>query len=143
MQLYNSRFEISLRVLLILSYYKQSFNDDLLTAIDLFNTYGKNYGYTEMNLHGDNELSFRELDSRKKIIKIALKYLLTKGFVVPGDLKMGFTYKITPKGTVFVNGMDNDYLKEYTTEMKIIHGKINNLPDNEIINHSHNYKIGD
>lgn len=60
-KLYNTPFEASLRILLILETSRnQSFSADMLAAIDFISIYGREFGISDENLHGDNNYKFSE-----------------------------------------------------------------------------------
>ena len=72
-QIFNTNFEISRRLLLLLSIHKRELDIDVITALDLITTYSKNYDLGSENLHGDNSLSFSEITIRRELISKAIK----------------------------------------------------------------------
>lgn len=138
-QIFNSRFEISLRILLILNFYNFALSEDYIVAIDLFNTYGKMYEFTDNNLHGNNELGYSEISTRKTLFKSAFKFLIKKALIAPGETDKGFTYRITNEGMELARKLTSDYANEYRSEMEKIFSKTRNLSEFEIIKHSHKY----
>ena len=56
--IFNTDFEISLRGLLLLDAYDSYLSQDIIRDLDLLATYGKEFGVSETNLHGDNSYSF-------------------------------------------------------------------------------------
>jgi len=138
-QLYNSVFEISMRLLIILNVYKKPMGVDLLSYIDLFNTYGKNYGLSNTNLHGDNELSFSEIDSRRELVKNSIKRLVLQHYIDPIYSTEGFLYQINQSGSALCESMNSDYSREYVAEAKTIFKRVNNLSEKEITTISRKY----
>lgn len=111
---FNTTFELSLRVLLALD----SSNNlpktvDMITAIDFITVYGKDFGISEENLHGDNSYRFCELAVRRDLITGALKSLVLDELVTVRASEKGFTYVINDKGETFCNEMECTYAKEY------------------------------
>lgn len=140
-QVFNTEFEVSMRVLLVLSVYKNALGVDLITVIDLFNTYGKNYKLTETNLHGDNSLSFDEITSRRELVKSSLKNLVLERLITPVYSKSGFQYLINDKGIALCNKMSSDYSTAYLAECKKINGKLSNYSEKQIIEYSNEIAI--
>lgn len=111
---FNTTFEISLRVLLALD---SSNNNpktvDMITAIDFITVYGKDFGISEENLHGNNSYRFCELAVRRDLITGALKSLVLDELVSVQASEKGFTYEINGKGKAFCAEMESPYAKEY------------------------------
>ena len=111
---FNTTFEISLRVLLALD---SSNNNpktvDMITAIDFITVYGKDFGISEENLHGNNSYRFCELAVRRDLITGALKSLVLDELVSVQASEKGFTYEINGKGKAFCAEMESTYAKEY------------------------------
>jgi hypothetical protein len=111
---FNTTFELSLRVLLTLDSSNNSPKTvDMITALDFITVYGKDFGISEENLHGDNSYRFCELAIRRELITGALKSLVLDGLVSVRASEKGFTYEINSKGKTFCNEMENTYAKEY------------------------------
>lgn len=111
---FNTTFELSLRVLLALD----SSNNcpktvDMITAIDFITVYGKDFGISIENLHGDNSYRFCELAVRRDLITGALKSLVLDELVSVQASEKGFTYEINGKGKTLCNEMESTYAKEY------------------------------
>lgn len=111
---FNTTFELSLRVLLAL---EVSINRpqtvDMITAIDFITVYGKDFNISEENLHGDNSYRFCELAVRRDLIIGALKSLVLDELVSVLASKNGFTYSINDKGKNFCNELECTYAIEY------------------------------
>ena len=66
-KLFNTPFEVSLRILLILYAVKPlSMTIDRISAYDLMSVYGQDFGISEQNLHGENQFSFSEFSAKRK-----------------------------------------------------------------------------
>ena len=111
---FNTTFELSLRVLLTLDSSNNSPRTvDIITALDFITVYGKDFGISDENLHGDNSYRFCELAVRRELITGALKSLVLDGLVSVQASEKGFTYEINSKGKIFCNEMESTYAKEY------------------------------
>lgn len=53
-ELFNSPFELSLRVLIILNTAQLRLTIDKIVAYDFISTYSSDFGISESNLHGNN-----------------------------------------------------------------------------------------
>ena len=57
-RLFNSTFENSLRLLILLDEYDMPKSLDMLYAVDFMSLYGASFGITDQNLNGDNDYKF-------------------------------------------------------------------------------------
>lgn len=111
--IYNTSFEFSLRILLLLSKStRDSLNADEILAFDFIISYSKDFNLTDYSLHGDSNYKFSELSYRKSQINEAIKLLVRQGLVEVLTLN-GFTYKISDKGLDFIISIDNAYTDGY------------------------------
>ena len=69
--IFNSPFELSLRIMILMRVRKSRVTVDWLSCLDFVTTYGKDFGISEFNLHGDNEYRFSEYAAKREIIGIA------------------------------------------------------------------------
>lgn len=136
--IFNTDFELSLRVLLLLDIYDSYLSQDVIRDLDLLATYGKEFGISDINLHGDNSYSFSEMASRHNIIKNAIKKLVTDGLVLVKATSTGFGYKISLKGKEYVTSMTSDYVIEYQNEVKKIKLFTQGKSEQEIHNYVYN-----
>ena len=73
-KVFNTTFEISMRLLLMLSLVdKRGLTLDNLATADFIANYSKEFGLTDSNLHGDNEFSFSEYSTRRSFAQDAIK----------------------------------------------------------------------
>lgn len=121
MKLFNSRFELVLRVMLILK------NADKITkpkilALDLMSTYGKSCKIANENLHGNNQFNISEVAIRKKLIDQAIAYLRLYELAEElYDSSLGYTYRLTSNGRKIIDQVNDDYSDSYQrTLMKTI-----------------------
>ena len=111
--LFNSSFEMELRVVSLLTETsKEYISVERILAIDFLACYGKVFGISEYNLHGDNSLMYAEISNRRNLINEAIKPLVYKGLV---DVKVdkGYYYRITDTGKKYVDSLESDYAREY------------------------------
>lgn len=134
MKLYNSSFEISLRVLILLDVYQKPLSLDSIKEIDILSTYCKYYNIGNTNLHGDSSYTLSEIAARRELINDALKSLVLQGYI---DLKVspdGFLYSINSVGSEIHRKMTSDYATEYEKSVKLVKKKTSNLSSKEINN---------
>lgn len=136
--IFNTDFELSLRVLLLLEIYDSYLSQDIIRDLDLLATYGKEFGVSDTNLHGDNSYSFSEMASRHNIIKNAIKQLVTDDLILVRTISTGFSYKISLKGKEYVTSMTSDYVIEYQNEVKKINIFTHGKSEKEIHNYVYN-----
>ena len=96
-EIFNSSLEISLRMLIILNTVQSRLSVDRIAALDFISIYGKDFGVSEYNLHGDNDYRFSEYTSKREIVSQALKELVLGGYIIPHCNKSGFNYSINDK----------------------------------------------
>ena len=116
-KVFNSSFEISLRILLLLDSAgtSRSLTDIVLT--DFIATYGREFGISDHNLNGNNLLMYSELASRREIIQLALKELVLTACVFPVQTEAGFLFKITELGQKSIRSMFGMYATEYRSAL--------------------------
>jgi hypothetical protein len=112
-ELFNTKLEESLRVLLTLLAFQRPLGSEYIATVDLLTTYGKNYQILPENLHGDNTFSFSEVAARRKLVREALESLVVNGLVLVHNTNDGFLYSISPEGQKLCEEMKSDYSKEY------------------------------
>lgn len=138
-QIFNTNFEISRRLLLLLSIHERELDIDIITALDLITTYSKNYDLGNENLHGDNSLSFSEITIRRELISKAIKDLAFKSLIDVINTSNGFIYKINENGIKLCNYMNSIYSIEYTNEAKRLNEKLSKKTNQEIIRYVNNH----
>lgn len=134
-KLFNSEFEVSLRALLLLAECKaRGMSVDRLAAYDFIAIYGRYFGISEVNLHGENSFSFGELASRRTLMQNALKELVLEGLAYVSKSKNGFLYFISPKGISLCKNMNTDYAETYRQLVKKAVAKYDNQSEVQILN---------
>ena len=116
--IFNTSFEVSLRILTILNVVQDRLSIDRIIALDFIAIYGKDFGVSEYNLHGDNDYRFSEYTSKREIVSRATKELVLRGYITPHCNKSGFNYSISKKGITFAESLNNKYAKDFSEIVK-------------------------
>ena len=140
-EVFNSSFEISLRILIILNTVQSRLSIDRITAIDFISIYGKDFGVSEYNLHGDNDYRFSEYTSKREIASQALKELVLKGYIIPHCSKNGFSYSISKNGTVFCESLNDKYADDFTDIVKRTNLLFLKYSDRKLVHSINEYAI--
>ena len=117
-KLFNSTFENSLRILLLMEEFGKKQNLDMLYVADFMVSYGATFGFSKADLNGDNPYKFSEFASRREIVRLALKQLVLDGLVYPSNTDTGILYSLTELGHNLSLTLDSDYATEYRTTAK-------------------------
>ena len=110
---FNSTFEISLRILILLDEAGTARSLGWLYIADFIATYGHAFGITVKSINGDNQFMYSEFASRRELVRGALKELVLDGYVLPVRDNRGFLYKINDRGREFSKSLESEYAKEY------------------------------
>ncbi len=133
-KLYNTPFEASLRILLLLeSANKQGFSVDMMTGIDFIAIYGKEFDLPLENLHGDNRYKFSEWTARRDLIQKAIKQLALDQLIDVNFTKHGFTYSSNDSGLKFSNCLSCDYANNYRKAVNLVQPWLANKSELEIL----------
>lgn len=120
--LFNGSVELTLRILLVLSRYR-NLNIDQIAIIDFKSTYSKYFGNLDYNLHGDNEFGLQEYALRRQKISRSIKTGVLRGIITYHELdSRGFLYSISPEGKLIVQNFSKEdlYFNEYNAALKKI-----------------------
>lgn len=132
MSVYNSISEIKLRILLLLEVSTQEYlSSDMIAALDFITVYGKEFGVSDKNLHGDNRYKFSELPSRREIVSKAIKSLVIDG-MLDISLKNGFEYQINNKGFKFIDSFETEYSDEYSKNASLACEKYGDMEESKL-----------
>ena len=132
-KIFNSTFENSLRAVLLLAVMKKPTNLDRIYVLDFMVSYGAAFGFSPMDLNGDNPYKFSEFPSRRACVKDALKELVLDGYVMPIHEKNGIEYVITESGSKYSESLNSDYAKEYIRIAKNVIEKTSNTSERKMI----------
>lgn len=112
--LFNSPQEISYRIVLLLSICNRAkLSVDRLASLDFISVYGSDFGISENNLHGNNQLRFSEYTSRRGLIKEAINKLVVLGLVKFYPQHSGFLYGISTEGIQIASEFNDSYADQY------------------------------
>ena len=139
--IFNTSFEVSLRILIILNTVQTRLSIDRITDLDVIAIYGKDFGSSEYNLHGDNDYRFSEYTSKRKIVSQALKELILRGYIIPHCNKSGFNYSISRSGTMFCRSLNDKYAEDFTDIVKKTDSLFFEYSDRELIYIINEYAI--
>lgn len=115
---FNTPFEMSLRVLMILHVTQTRLSVDRIAALDFITIYGKDFGVSKHNLHGDNNYRFSEYTAKRQILVQAIKELVLRNYIIPHCNKKGFNYSISDSGNSFCNSLNDEYANIYRSNLK-------------------------
>lgn len=134
-RIFNTAFESELRSLLILSVFKDlALSLVQITLLDFITIYGKSFGVSTYNLHGDNTFRFSEYSARRAMFKKGLKRGVLDGFVnVHYSPKSGFSYKIDSTGQEYVKSLSSTYKIQYLSILKNTKQQFGNKSDTELL----------
>ena len=132
-KLFNSAFENSLRILLLLAEFDCGQSLDKIYATDFMVSYGATFGVSESDLNGDNQYKFSEFASRREIVRQALKQLVLDGLVRPDNSTVGILYSITDAGREYSNILGSEYAEEYRSTAKKVVEIVSNVSERTII----------
>ena len=130
---FNSIFENSLRLLILLDIYDMPQTVDMLYAVDFMTVYGRSFGITETNLNGDNEYRFSEFASRREPVRAALKEMVLNGTAQAVSYKNGLAYIITPEGEDYCSSLVSEYANEYRNNANAVINRVAGRTERSII----------
>lgn len=112
--MFNSKTEIALRILLTLYTSEENLSVDDLVIYDFMTIYAKDFGLTSYNLHGDNNSKESEFAARRQQVKEAIRFLVTQGYVDIEESERGFLFAASKKGIALCDAMESAYAADYT-----------------------------
>ena len=110
---FNSNFEISLRLLILMSHTMRSMDLDEIYIVDFIATYARAFSVSEKSINGDNQFMYCEFASRRELVRRALRDLMVMGLVNIKQSERGLEYIITEEGINTVASLDSDYCRQY------------------------------
>ncbi len=132
--IFNTSFEISLRVLLTLeSAPLQWWTADLIAASDFITVYSGDFDIATENLHGVNSFKYSEFALRREMVKEALKALVARKLT---DVKLGqdgFVYTLSKSGGDYCGKIESSYAQSYRELAAIVRESFADKTDREIL----------
>ena len=131
---FNTAFEISLRVLLTLEVANEKrLSTDMIAAADFITVYSRDFGLSTENLHGNNSYRFGEFALRRELAKEALKTLVQDGFVYADATKAGFTYHLNERGQEYAAKFNTKYATHYLEFARRTHDYLLGMSEREAL----------
>jgi len=118
-RLFNSEYEIRLRILLLLYRASKPISADKITAIDFIIIYAKEFGMCESNLHGSSPYRFAEITARRTLVNQSIKTNVCDGMIAV-DVSDGYSYSLTELGRKYVESFKCSYVATYLENAKVV-----------------------
>ena len=113
--IFNSTFELELRILLLMSAAKKkAFSVERIVSLDFIVCYAGYFQLPYLNPQGENEYMFSELAGRRERIQEAVKSLVIQGLLEVG-LDNGYVFSITETGSKYIRKLKSEYAVQYKT----------------------------
>jgi len=134
-KLFNTPFEAGLRSLLVLSVFaSDSATIDRIAAYDFISIYGKDFGISEFNLHGNNVFNFSEFPAKRSLITDGVKQEVLDGMANVSRTSSGFKYRLSKSGFAFVESLNTSYSEQYLDTLRKVDRTYRGLSDIELMN---------
>ena len=113
-KIFNTTFESSLRILLLLYVSEdEQMTLDRIADYDFITIYSKYFGIRNMALHGENEFGLSEFAARRGMMQSTMKSLVLDGLVSVKRRQNGFQYSISAVGKTVAGKMESEYASNY------------------------------
>lgn len=132
-RLFNTPFEISLHVVLLLDVVNTAITHDRITAYDFIAVYCEDFGIADRSLNGENGFAFSELSARRNLTKAAIKDLVIDGLVVAIDCEAGILYSISESGRKMSEGFQSEYAGMYKELIRLVVEKYKDSSDVQLL----------
>lgn len=140
--IFNTEFEVSLRIVIILSEYEDSsLTSDMITIVDFLSIYNNTFEISDKNLHGNNPFKFSEFASKRELVRQALKRLVSEGFVKVKCDENGFLYSITENGLRYSDSFTSKYSNILRETVYKSREYTNYKTERDLLNMINNYSI--
>lgn len=133
-KLFNTPFELSLHVVLLLDVTDTGLTLDRIAAYDFIAIYCEDFGVADRSLNGENGFAFSELSARRNLTKTAIRDLVVDGLVVVSDDETGILYSISASGRKMSEGFQSEYAERYKELMRLVVAKYENYSDVRLFN---------
>lgn len=133
-KLFNTPFELSLHVVLLLDVADTGLTLDRIAAYDFIAIYCEDFGVADRSLNGENGFAFSELSARRNLTKTAIKDLVVDGLVVATDDETGILYSVSDSGRKMSEGFQSEYAERYKELMRLVVEKYGNCSDVQLFN---------
>lgn len=126
MKIFNTEFEVSMRILLLLNEFSVPLDKDKILYLDYFTINAKNYEISQNNINGDGMYMLNGLTVQYSLIKSSIKSLVLQGLISVRNTIDGYMYSISNEGKSFCKDMTSDYSKLYKENAKATFIKTHN-----------------
>ena len=110
---FNSTFEMELRVLLLMSAAKKkAYSIERIVSLDFIVCYAGYFQLPYLNPQGDNQYMFSELASRRERLQEAVKGLVVQG-LLNVEMDNGYAFSITDEGSKYIRKLKSEYALQY------------------------------
>lgn len=133
-RLFNTPFEISLHVVLLLDVVSAAITHDRITDYDFIAVYCEDFGIADRSLNGENGFAFSELSARRNLTKAAIKDLVVDGLVVAVDGEGGILYSISENGRKMSEGFQSEYASRYKELIRLVVERYKDSSDVQLLN---------
>jgi hypothetical protein len=131
-RIFNTPFEMSLHVVLLLAVIHEKATLDRIAEYDFITVRAGEFGLDDRSLNGDSIFAFGELAAKRELVREALKGLVMDGVVDATDGNEGITYSLTDSGRGLDEGLVSEYASRYRTVMKKVNRRYRNKSDVEL-----------
>ncbi|MFV0362721.1 MAG: ABC-three component system middle component 2 [Suipraeoptans sp.] len=132
-RLFNSPFEMELRMLLLLSVdSKTTYTVDRIIALDFISCYAADFSLPYGNLHGQNNYKYGEISNRRMLIQEAVKTAVTRG-LINVVVDRGYLFSISEQGLKYIRKLKDAYALEYKATAKAAVKKYRKDSDEDIL----------
>lgn len=133
-KLFNTPFELSLHVVLLLDVVDMGLTLDRIAAYDFIAIYCDDFGFANKSLNGENGFAFSELSTKRNLIKKAIKDLVVDGLVTATDDNAGILYLISESGRKMSTSLQSEYAMKYKELMCLIVERYRDYKDVQLLN---------
>ncbi|MBH9991486.1 hypothetical protein H3R26_05200 [Lactobacillus sp. W8092] len=132
-KLFNGRFELALRILLILGRIRSASLGKLL-AFDFIVTYASSFNLAKDNLHGDNAFNYSEIASRREMMKQGIRLLRMYNLLdINYSGQNGYEYRLTDLGRSVERQLNDLYVTEYKKILSDVFGKYSQFSSKKLM----------
>ena len=131
--LYNSPFEISLRMLMLLRVFSVPVSGERLYLMDFLCTNGKRFHFTDTDLFGSHSLQAGALPALKKECRQSMALLTAQSLAEVQISLQGILYTLTEKGNSTSQKISGHWASQYTTNAAQIISALEHRSDTEIL----------
>lgn len=130
--LFNSVFEMELRILLLLSTgRKKKYTVERIIDLDFIICYAACFQFPYENLHGDNDYMYGELSNRRFLVIEAMKSLVTKG-LAEVSINKEYQFCISGAGQKYAKELESTYARQYQQIAADVIKAFAKLPDEQL-----------